>query len=69
MSAKDDLANRLKANMDELHAFVDDRPAGVLRRRARRLVGLAHTALNELKALAVDEGEIEPFSGGDPKPE
>lgn len=69
MSAKDDLANRLRADFDELHDYLNGLPAGIVRRKARRLAQVAHVALNEIKALAVDDGHIEPFSGGDPKPE
>ncbi len=29
---------------------------------------VAHGALERVKKRAVDEGEVEPFSGGDPKP-
>ena len=66
---RDELADRLKADFDELHDFINSMEAGDRRRKARRLVAMAHMALNEIKGMAVDGGEIQPFSGGDPKPE
>lgn len=69
MSAKDDLANRFKADFDDLHDFVNSMPSGDQRRKARRLAAMSHAVMNELKAIAVDGNMISPNSGGDPKPE
>lgn len=65
----DELANYFRAGFTELEARIDARPASNTRRRARRLVSIAHRAMDELKDLAVDDGAISTLSGGDPKPD
>ena len=66
----DDLANRIKANLDELEAFIEELDPGPARRRLRILGRQVHGALWLMKAAAVEHGLIQPFSGGNPdKPE
>jgi hypothetical protein len=69
MMSNDDLANALAAHFAELHAKIEALPAGSVRTRALRFARIAHAGLNALQELAIDQGEIQPFSGGDPKPE
>lgn len=64
----DELADALAANMAELHDKIEALADGPVKRRATRLARIAHAALDDLKELAGDEGVIQPFSGGDPKP-
>ena len=51
------------------HASADAKSEGPGRTRGRRLVAVAHAAANALYHHALDEGLIEPFSGGDVKPD
>jgi len=66
---RDELADHFKAGFDALDSEIENWPDGAAKRRVARLARIAHGAMNEIKAFAVDEGAIEPYSGGDPKPE
>lgn len=63
----DELADAFRDLFDQLHGKIDALPDGGLKHRADALAGVAHRALEKLKAHAVDEGVVQPFSGGDPK--
>lgn len=65
----DELADALAANMAEVHEKIGELPDGQVKRKADRLARIAHGALNGLKELAAEDGHIQPFSGGEPKPE
>ena len=64
----DELAEAYKALIDETHEKVDAVQNPAVRAKAKRLLGLLHGAADALKELAVDQGLVQPFSGGDPKP-
>lgn len=64
---RDELADYLKAGMDEYHAHVDAMPDGPQKTRYIRRGKLLHAAMDAIKGDAVDDGLIQPFSGGDPK--
>lgn len=65
----DELAQAFDENIKELHGKIDALAAGPTKRRASRLASILHRAAEELKDLAETDGMIQPFSGGDPKPE
>lgn len=65
----DELADAMKALLDEAHDKVEALPDGPLKARARRRLAVLHGAADALKDLLVREGLVQPFSGGDPKPE
>lgn len=67
MPTPDELADRFKADFDDLHAMIEAEPEGQIKRKANRLARVAHGALDALKDLAVDDDRIQPFSGGEPK--
>jgi hypothetical protein len=69
MMSNDELADAFRDLFDQLHAKIAALPDGGLKTRADELAGVAHRALERLKRHAVDSGEVQPFSGGDPKPE
>jgi len=68
MPSRDELANRGKAFFDDLKAEIFNEPDLKLRAKALRLEARMHAAANELLALAKTHGKIQPFSGGEPKP-
>lgn len=63
----DELADAFAAAFAELHDKIDALDEGPAKRKAARLARVAHGAMDALKELASDEGEIQPFSGGEPK--
>lgn len=65
----DALADAFRNLFDQLHAKIDALPDGALKNRGEALAGVAHRALERLKKHAVDEGVVQPFSGGEEKPE
>lgn len=64
---KPELAASFQADFAALHGFIDELPEGQTKRKAKRLANLSHGAIDALKELAVDDGQIEPMSGGEPK--
>ena len=66
MPTEDELADALKATLDEIEARIEARPTGALQTRLKRAAAVAHRALYVLKLEAVDQGIIQPMSGGDP---
>lgn len=64
----DELADAFAANITELHAKIDALPEGQKKRRFNRLARVAHGALEQIREEALDDGMIQPLSGGDPKP-
>lgn len=69
MLSDDDLADAFRNLFDQLHAKIEARAEGPLKNRAEALAGVAHRALERLKKYAVDDGVIQPMSGGEEKPE
>jgi hypothetical protein len=65
----DEFADAGKAWVDELHVRANGRPESPAKRRGQRLAKAIHALLFALKAHAVDEEIIQPFSGGEEKPE
>lgn len=63
-----ELAQAFDANLTELHRKVDALPPGLVKRRSTRLASIMHRAAEELRDLALEDGMIQPFSGGTPKP-
>lgn len=63
----DELADAFAANLAELHEKIAALPDGGLKIRSEELADVAHRALERLKKRAVDGGQVQPFSGGDPK--
>jgi len=64
----DALATQFRALMDDLHARIAALEEGAVKARALRLANVAHGALEALRDHAADNGLVQPFSGGDPKP-
>lgn len=68
------LAARFKEDFDNLHALIEDFPAGKTKEKIEKAAALAHEAMDRLYKLALEEkhpkgGDIvTPFSGGEPKP-
>ena len=67
--SNDELADAFRDLFDQLHAKIDAHPEGPLKNRAEALAGVAHRALERLKKHAVDDGVIQPMSGGEEKPQ
>jgi hypothetical protein len=65
----DELADAFRDLFDQLHAKIEAHPAGPLKHRAEVLANVAHRALERLKKHAVDDGIVQPFSGGEEKPD
>ncbi len=66
----DELANAFKALFDEAHAKAEALPDGPFKKRNIERLNVAHEIMERIRKHAVQEGEIQPFSGGDPdKPE
>lgn len=64
----DQLADVTKAIVDEIESRIAALPTGALKTAATLHMGKAHKQLNKVKKLTVDDGMIQPFSGGEPKP-
>lgn len=64
--SNDELANAFKALFDEAHAKAEALPDGPFKRRTIERLNVAHEIMDRVRKHAVDEGEIQPFSGGDP---
>lgn len=64
----DELADHFRTGFDMLHAKIDALPEGARRQWWEARLGLAHAMFNRLKGRAVEEGEIQPMSGGEDKP-
>lgn len=64
----DALADLFRDGILELHAKIAELPDGSFKRRMSRLANIAHGALETIQEGALDQGMIQPFSGGDPKP-
>lgn len=62
----DELANAFKALFDEAHAKVEALPDGPFKSRTGELLSVAHGIMDRLRRRAIDQGEIQPMSGGDP---
>ncbi|MBS0371758.1 MAG: hypothetical protein JSS57_21460 [Proteobacteria bacterium] len=65
---RDELADYFKTGIDALHAHVDELPDGPAKARYNRRAMLVHALLDGLKGDAVDDGLVQPMSGGGPKP-
>lgn len=65
--SNDDLANEFLALMTELHARIEALPEGTVKARAQRLANVAHGSLEALRDHLADNGQVQPYSGGDPK--
>jgi hypothetical protein len=66
--SNDDLANEMGALLSEVHSRINDLLPSTSKTRAQRLAAVAHGALEALRDHLADDGQIAPFSGGDPKP-
>lgn len=64
-----ELADRFGIDIAELHAKVEALPDGQTKRRAKRLASILHRAAEEIADIGSGNGMIQPFSGGDPKPD
>lgn len=64
---RDELADHFKTGIEALHAHVDALPDGPAKARYNRRAMLVHALLDGLKGDAVDDGLIQPMSGGEPK--
>jgi hypothetical protein len=62
----DELANAFKALFDEAHAKAEALPDSGFKRRTIERLNVAHEIMDRIRKTAVDEGEIQPMSGGDP---
>ena len=65
---RDELADYFKVGVDALHAHVDALPPGPAKTRHARRAAVLHALLDNIKGDAVDDGLIQPMSGGGPKP-
>ncbi len=65
--SNDELADHGKAFVDEVEARIEALPTGALKTAASLHMAKAHKQLNKVRELTVDEGLIQPFSGGTPK--
>ncbi len=63
----DQLADVTKALVDEIEGRIAALPTGALKTAASLHMAKAHKQLNKVRELTVDEGLIQPFSGGTPK--
>lgn len=63
----DQLADVTKAVVVEIERRIAALPTGALKTAASLHMGKAHKQLNKVRALVVDDGMIQPFSGGTPK--
>lgn len=63
----DQLADQWKALLDETHARAEALPAGTFKHLVKARLEKLHVHVNRLKAMTVDEGTIQPYSGGEPK--
>ena len=62
----DELAEAFKALFAEAHAKAEALPDGRFKKRAIERLNVAHEIMDRIRKHAVEEGEIQPFSGGDP---
>lgn len=65
----DALADHVRAVFDELHRRHDIMEPGAIKRGAGVRLLVAHRAMEILREHLAGGGVIQPFSGGDPKPE
>lgn len=65
---RDELADYFKAGIEALHDHVDALPPGPAKTRYTRRAAVLHALLDNIKGDAVDDGLIQPMSGGGPKP-
>ena len=65
----DELADAARALFDELHRRHDGLPASAFKNGVGRRLGIAHRAMDVLKEHLSGGGIIQPYSGGEPKPE
>ena len=63
----DALADAFKALFDEAHAKAEALPDGGFKKRTIERLNVAHEIMDRIRKHAADEGEIQPFSGGDPQ--
>lgn len=66
--SNDELAEAFGELMIDLHARIDALADGQMKTRAQRLANVAHGSLEALREHLADGGQVQPFSGGDPKP-
>jgi len=62
----DELADAFKTLFDEAHAKAEALPDGGFKKRTIERLNVAHEIMDRIRRQAVDEGEIQPMSGGDP---
>lgn len=62
----DELADALAANMTELRSKIGELADGSFKRKLARLDRVAHGALVQIQEEVLNQGMIQPFSGGDP---
>ena len=63
----DELANAFAVLVKDLHARIDALPDGQAKTKAQHQVAVIHELLNRLHLQFVESGDVQPFSGGDPK--
>lgn len=59
----------LRQHFEDMHAEVDALPAGPERRALRLLLAVFHRAADAFMDRLVQGGHVQPFSGGEEKPE
>lgn len=65
---RDEIVGAFRAAFDALDAEITAVPDGPMKIRAEAYTEVAHRALERLRKLAVDDGMIQPLSGGGDKP-
>lgn len=63
----DELADAWNDLLTETHARAEALPSGTFKFLFKDRLAKLHIHANRLKAMASDEGTIQPMSGGDPK--
>lgn len=64
----DAIAESFREPLANAHAFLDGMEDGPVKTRSQRLLNVAHQALEAVRDHLADNGIVQPFSGGDPKP-
>lgn len=62
----DELADALAANMGELREKIGALEDNTFKRKLARLDRIAHGALAQIQEEVLNQGLIQPYSGGDP---
>jgi hypothetical protein len=67
--SNDELADLTRDLFDELHSRQAEMPDGPVKMGAGRRLGIAHRAMEVLAEHLKTGGVIQPYSGGEPKPD